>query len=92
MEIEELRELVTNQKNQITENKNTIEALQDKANQDKLTIEELNKQITDLKVKNHDLFLKVVQEPIQQQTQQTQQIQQEPVMSVADLTYKLLNY
>ena len=92
MEIEELRELVTNQKNQIAENKNTIEALQDKANQDKLTIEELNKQITDLKVKNHDLFLKVVQEPIQQQTQQTQQIQQEPVMSVADLTYKLLNY
>ena len=92
MEIEELRELVTNQKNQIAENKNTIEALQDKANQDKLTIEELNKQITDLKVKNHDLFLKVVQEPIQQQTQQTQQIQQEHVMSVADLTYKLLNY
>ena len=89
MEIEELRELVTNQKNQIAENKNTIEALQDKANQDKLIIEELNKQITDLKVKNHDLFLKVVQEPIQQQTQH---IQQETVMSVADLTYKLLNY
>ena len=40
-----------------------------------------------LKIKNHDLFLKVVQEPI---TQPKEEQIKEPVQSLSDLTNKLI--
>ena len=61
---QEMRELISNQKEELEQSKLTIEALNTKINTDKSLIDDLNKQVTDLKVKNHDLFLKVVQEPI----------------------------
>ena len=82
-----MRELISNQQDEINKYKLTIEALETKANTSDETIEKLNKQINDLKVKNHDLFLKVVQEPIIQPKEE--QIK-EPVQSLSDLTNKLL--
>ena len=90
---EEMRELISTQKTQLEQNKLTIEALQNKSTTDQETIKNLEKQVTDLKVKNHDLFLKVVQEPITQtQTQNNNDNtqQNENVQSLADLTNKLL--
>ena len=86
---EEMRELISTQKTQLEQNKLTIEALQNKSTTDQETIKNLEKQVTDLKVKNHDLFLKVVQEPITQNNNDNTQ-QNENVQSLADLTNKLL--
>ena len=88
---EEMRELISTQKTQLEQNKLTIEALQNKSTTDQETIKNLEKQVTDLKVKNHDLFLKVVQEPIIQPQNNNDNTQQnENVQSLADLTNKLL--
>ena len=84
---EQMRELISNQKEEINQYKLTIEALETKTNTSDETIEKLNQQINDLKVKNHDLFLKVVQEPIIQPKEE--QIK-EPVQSLSDLTNKLI--
>ena len=84
---EQMRELISNQQEEINQYKLTIEALETKTTTSDETIEKLNKQINDLKIKNHDLFLKVVQEPIVQQKEE--QIK-EPVQSLSDLTNKLL--
>ena len=84
---QEMRELISNQKEELEQSKLTIEALNTKINTDKSLIDDLNKQVTDLKVKNHDLFLKVVQEPIVQPKEE--QIK-EPVQSLSDLTNKLI--
>ena len=83
---EQMRELISNQQEEINQYKLTIEALETKTSTSDETIEKLNKQINDLKIKNHDLFLKVVQEPI---TQPKEQIK-EPVQSLSDLTNKLI--
>ena len=88
---EEMRELISTQKTQLEQNKLTIEALQNKSTTDQETIKNLEKQVTDLKVKNHDLFLKVVQETITQTQNNNDNTQQnENVQSLADLTNKLL--
>lgn len=87
---EEMRELISTQKTQLEQNKLTIEALQNKSTTDQETIKNLEKQVTDLKVKNHDLFLKVVQEPITQIQNNDNTQQNENVQSLADLTNKLL--
>ena len=84
---EQMRELISNQQEEINQYKLTIEALETKTNTSDETIEKLNKQINDLKIKNHDLFLKVVQEPIIQPKEK--QIK-EPVQSLSDLTNKLI--
>ena len=84
---EQMRELISNQQEEINQYKLTIEALETKTITSDETIEKLNKQINDLKVKNHDLFLKVVQEPISQPKEE--QIK-EPVQSLSDLTNKLI--
>ena len=84
---EQMRELISNQQEEINQYKLTIEALETKTNTSDETIEKLNQQINDLKVKNHDLFLKVVQEPIVQPKEE--QIK-EPVQSLSDLTNKLI--
>ena len=84
---EQMRELISNQQEEINQYKLTIEALETKTSTSDETIEKLNKQINDLKIKNHDLFLKVVQEPIVQPKEE--QIK-EPVQSLSDLTNKLI--
>ena len=84
---EQMRELISNQQEEINQYKLTIEALETKTTTSDETIEKLNKQINDLKIKNHDLFLKVVQEPIVQPKEE--QIK-EPVQSLSDLTNKLI--
>ena len=84
---EQMRELISNQQEEINQYKLTIEALETKTNTSDETIEKLNQQINDLKIKNHDLFLKVVQEPILQPKEE--QIK-EPVQSLSDLTNKLI--
>ena len=84
---EQMRELISNQQEEINQYKLTIEALETKTTTSDETIEKLNKQINDLKIKNHDLFLKVVQEPIIQPKEE--QIK-EPVQSLSDLTNKLI--
>lgn len=84
---EQMRELISNQQEEINQYKLTIEALETKTTTSNETIEKLNQQINDLKVKNHDLFLKVVQEPIIQPKEE--QIK-EPVASLSELTNKLL--
>ena len=61
----EMRELITQQQQQLEDNKNIIEALTSKQLSNDDIIKDLTNQITDLKVKNHDLFLKVVQSPIE---------------------------
>ena len=84
---EQMRELISNQQEEINQYKLTIEALETKTTTSDETIEKLNQQINDLKIKNHDLFLKVVQEPIiQPKEEQTK----EPVQSLNDLTNKLI--
>ena len=88
---EEMRELISTQKTQLEQKDLTIEALQNKSTTDQETIKNLEKQVTDLKVKNHDLFLKVVQEPITHPQNNNDNTQQnENVQSLADLTNKLL--
>ena len=84
---EQMRELISNQQEEINQYKLTIEALETKTTTSDETIEKLNQQINDLKIKNHDLFLKVVQEPIIQPKEE--QIK-EPVQSLNDLTNKLI--
>ena len=84
---EQMRELISNQQEEINQYKLTIEALETKTTTSDKTIEDLNKQINDLKIKNHDLFLKVVQEPIVDSKEE--QIK-EPVQSLSDLTNKLI--
>ena len=84
---EQMRELISNQQEEINQYKLTIEALETKTTTSDKTIEDLNKQINDLKIKNHDLFLKVVQEPIVHLKEE--QIK-EPVQSLCDLTNKLI--
>ena len=84
---EQMRELISNQQEEINQYKLTIEALESKNTTSDETIEKLNQQINDLKIKNHDLFLKVVQEPIIQPKEE-QAI--EPVASLSELTNKLL--
>ena len=84
---EQMREIISNQQDEINQYKLTIEALETKTNTSDETIEKLNNQIKELKIKNHDLFLKVVQEPIIQPKEE--QIK-EPVQSLSDLTNKLI--
>ena len=84
---EQMRELISKQKEEINQYKLTIEAFETKTTTSDETIKKLNQQINDLKVKNHDLFLKVVQEPIIQPKEE--QIK-EPVQSLSDLTNKLI--
>ena len=84
---EQMRELISNQQEEINQYKLTIEALETKTTTSDETIEKLNKQINDLKIKNHDLFLKVVQEPI---VQQKEEPTKEHVVSLSELTNKLL--
>ena len=87
---EEMRELISTQKTHLEQKDLTIEALQNKSTTDQETIKNLEKQVTDLKVKNHDLFLKVVQEPITQTQNNDNTQKNENVQSLADLTNKLL--
>ena len=86
---QEMRELISNQKEELEQSKLTIEALNTKINTDKSLIDDLNKQVTDLKVKNHDLFLKVVQEPIinHEQSKENTGVN---VQSLSDLTNILI--
>ncbi|MBQ8998008.1 MAG: hypothetical protein IJ086_04855 [Clostridium sp.] len=86
---QEMRELISNQKEELEQSKLTIEALNTKINTDKSLIDDLNKQVTDLKVKNHDLFLKVVQEPIQN-NEQFKEKAGVNVQSLSDLTNILI--
>ena len=82
-----MRELISKQQEEINTYKTTIEALESKTNTSDKTIEDLNNQIKELKIKNHDLFLKVVQEPIVQPKEETTK---EHVASLSELTNKLL--
>ena len=84
---EQMRELISNQQEEINQYKLTIEALETKTNTSDETIEKLNNQIKELKIKNHDLFLKVVQEPI---VQSKEEPTKEHVASLSELTNKLL--
>ena len=84
---EQMRELISNQQEEIITYKTTIEALESKTNASDKTIEDLNNQIKELKIKNHDLFLKVVQEPI---VQPKEEPTKEPGASLSELTNKLL--
>ena len=86
---QEMRELISNQKEELEQSKLTIEALNTKINTDKSLIDDLNKQVTDLKVKNHDLFLKVVQEPITNYEQSKENTGMN-VQSLSDLTNILI--
>ena len=86
---QEMRELISNQKEELEQSKLTIEALNTKINTDKSLIDDLNKQVTDLKVKNHDLFLKVVQEPIIN-NEQSKENTGVNVQSLTDLTNILI--
>lgn len=86
---QEMRELISNQKEELEQSKLTIEALNTKINTDKSLIDDLNKQVTDLKVKNHDLFLKVVQEPIPN-NEQFKEKTGVNVQSLSDLTNILI--
>lgn len=86
---QEMRELISNQKEELEQSKLTIEALNTKINTDKSLIDDLNKQVTDLKVKNHDLFLKVVQEPIRN-NEQSKDNTGVNVQSLSDLTNILI--
>ena len=86
---QEMRELISNQKEELEQSKLTIEALNTKINTDKSLIDNLNKQVTDLKVKNHDLFLKVVQEPIIN-NEQSKENTGVNVQSLTDLTNILI--
>ena len=86
---QEMRELISNQKEELEQSKLTIEALNTKINTDKSLIDDLNKQVTDLKVKNHDLFLKVVQEPITN-NEQLKDNTGVNVQSLSDLTNILI--
>ena len=82
----EMRELITQQKQQLEENKNIIEALTSKQSSNDDIIKDLTNQITDLKVKNHDLFLKVVQSPIEVKHEEIKN----DVQSLCDLTNILI--
>ena len=82
----EMRELITQQKQQLEENKNIIEALTSKQSSNDDIIKNLTNQITDLKVKNHDLFLKVVQSPIEVKHEEIKN----DVQSLCDLTNILI--
>ena len=84
---EQMREIISNQQDEINQYKLTIEALETKTNTSDETIEKLNNQIKELKIKNHDLFLKVVQEPI---VQSKEEPTKESVVSLSELTNKLL--
>ena len=81
----EMRELITQQQQQLEENKNIIEALTSKQSSNDDIIKDLTNQITDLKVKNHDLFLKVVQSPIEVKHEVKNDVQ-----SLCDLTNILI--
>ena len=82
----EMRELITQQQQQLEENKNIIEALTSKQSSNDDIIKDLTNQITDLKVKNHDLFLKVVQSPIEVNHEEIKN----DVQSLCDLTNILI--
>ena len=82
----EMRELITQQQQQLEENKNIIEALTSKQLSNDDIIKDLTNQITDLKVKNHDLFLKVVQSPIEVKYEKDKN----DVQSLCDLTNILI--
>ena len=82
----EMRELITQQQQQLEENKNIIEALTSKQSSNDDIIKDLTNQITDLKVKNHDLFLKVVQSPIEVKHEEIKN----DVQSLCDLTNILI--
>ena len=82
----EMRELITQQQQQLEENKNLIEALTSKQSSNDDIIKDLTNQITDLKVKNHDLFLKVVQSPIEVKHEEVKN----DVQSLCDLTNILI--
>ena len=81
-----MRELITQQQQQLEENKNIIEALTSKQSSNDDIIKDLTNQITDLKVKNHDLFLKVVQSPIEVKYEKDKN----DVQSLCDLTNILI--
>ena len=82
----EMRELITQQQQQLEDNKNIIEALTSKQSSNDDIIKDLTNQITDLKVKNHDLFLKVVQSPIEVKHEEIKN----DVQSLCDLTNILI--
>ena len=82
----EMRELITQQQQQLEENKNIIESLTSKQLSNDDIIKDLTNQITDLKVKNHDLFLKVVQSPIEVKHEEIKN----DVQSLCDLTNILI--
>ena len=82
----EMRELIAQQQQQLEENKNIIEALTSKQSSNDDIIKDLTNQITDLKVKNHDLFLKVVQSPIEVKHEEVKN----DVQSLCDLTNILI--
>ena len=82
----EMRELITQQQQKLEENKNIIEALTSKQSSNDDIIKDLTNQITDLKVKNHDLFLKVVQSPIEDKHEEVKN----DVQSLCDLTNILI--
>ena len=82
----EMRELITQQQQQLEDNKNIIEALTSKQSSNDDIIKDLTNQITDLKVKNHDLFLKVVQSPIEDKHEEVKN----DVQSLCDLTNILI--
>ena len=82
----EMRELITQQQQQLEDNKNIIEALTSKQSSNDDIIKDLTNQITDLKVKNHDLFLKVVQSPIVVKHEEVKN----DVQSLCDLTNILI--
>ena len=86
---EQMRELISNQKTEIQQKDEKIEALESKSTTDTEKIKNLEEQVKELKIKNHDLFLKVVQEPISNNNDNKDN--NVVVESLSDITNKLIN-
>lgn len=84
---EELRKAYTDLQNKHSELEENYQTLQNKITNQEETISTLNTTISDLKIKNYDLFLQV-SNPIQQSPhQQTETVN---TMSTADIVNKLI--
>lgn len=88
MSEEELRKAYTELQKQYEELNSQFTNLQEKHSIQEENITNLNNTISDLKVKNYDLFLQV-SNPVQ--TTQDKPTQDDNVMSTADIIYKLTN-
>ena len=88
MSEEELRQAYTDLQKQHTELQQNFVTLQNKISSQTEEITTLNSTISDLKVKNYDLFLKV-SNPIENTPQENPQ--EVNTMSTSDIVYKLIN-